>query len=161
MRRFSAGLRQRLTYANLVSSICLFILLGGAAYAATALPNNSVGTKQLKNKAVTLAKISNGAQNALRGHNGTNGRNGAPGPQGAKGDTGAQGPQGAKGDACLFERPRVQGTPGTGRQLDRYRRRRPRRHLPQPDDRRRRRDRRQDRLRDDPAGKPRLRVGRK
>lgn len=112
MRRFSAGLRQRLTYANLVSSICLFILLGGAAYAATALPNNSVGTKQLKNKAVTLAKISNGAQNALRGHNGTNGRNGAPGPQGGKGDTGAQGPQGAKGDACLSSDPACRGPQG-------------------------------------------------
>jgi hypothetical protein len=52
-----AGLRQHLTYANVVSSLCLFILLGGAAYAATALPSNSVGTKQLKRNAVVSSKV--------------------------------------------------------------------------------------------------------
>jgi hypothetical protein len=39
--------RDRLTYANVVSTLCLFLLLGGEAYAATQLPKNSVGTKQL------------------------------------------------------------------------------------------------------------------
>lgn len=34
-----------------------FIALGGTAYAATQLPANSVGTKQIQNDAVTLAKI--------------------------------------------------------------------------------------------------------
>ncbi len=46
-----------LSYANVISTLCLFMLLGGAAYAATSLPKNSVGTKQLKNSAVTGAKI--------------------------------------------------------------------------------------------------------
>jgi hypothetical protein len=41
--------------------VCLFLLLGGAALAATKLPKNSVGTKQLKNNSVTTAKIKNGA----------------------------------------------------------------------------------------------------
>lgn len=54
-------LRPRLSYANVVSTLCLFILLGGGAYAAMQLPQNSVGTKQLKNSAVTSAKIKNGA----------------------------------------------------------------------------------------------------
>ena len=53
-------LRPRVTYANVVSSLCLFVLLGGAAYAASTLPKNSVGTKQLKKNAVTSAKVKNG-----------------------------------------------------------------------------------------------------
>ncbi len=53
-------MRERLTYANVVSTLCLFLLLGGGAYAATRLPKNSVGTKQLKNNAVTGAKIKKG-----------------------------------------------------------------------------------------------------
>jgi hypothetical protein len=52
----------RLTYANVVSTICLFLLLGGgAAWAATSLPKNSVGTKQLKKGAVTGAKVKDGS----------------------------------------------------------------------------------------------------
>jgi hypothetical protein len=53
LKRFGA----HLTYSNVVSTICLFILLGGGAYAATKLPRNSVGTKQLKNNAVKGAKV--------------------------------------------------------------------------------------------------------
>jgi hypothetical protein len=49
--------RPKLTYANVVSTICLFVVLGGAAYAATQLPKNSVGPKQLKKKAVVTAKL--------------------------------------------------------------------------------------------------------
>ena len=51
----------RLTYANVVSTLCLFLLLGGGAYAATKLPKNSVGTGQLKKNAVTGAKVKNGS----------------------------------------------------------------------------------------------------
>jgi hypothetical protein len=52
----------KLTYANVVSTLCLFLLLGGsAAFAATQLPKNSVGSKQLKNNAVTTGKLKNGA----------------------------------------------------------------------------------------------------
>ena len=53
-------IRRRLTYANVMSSIAVFLILGGAtALAATELANNSVGTKQLKNNAVTSAKVKN------------------------------------------------------------------------------------------------------
>ncbi|MBS1882490.1 MAG: hypothetical protein JSS97_05980, partial [Actinobacteria bacterium] len=42
-------LRGKLTYSNVVSTLCLCLLLGGGtAYAATHLPRNSVGTKQIK-----------------------------------------------------------------------------------------------------------------
>lgn len=48
----------KLTYANVISTICLFLLLGGgAAYAASHLGKNSVGSKQLKKNSVTNAKI--------------------------------------------------------------------------------------------------------
>jgi len=47
----------KLTYSNVVSTLCLFVLLGGGAYAAANLPKNSVGAKQLKKNAVTNAKI--------------------------------------------------------------------------------------------------------
>jgi hypothetical protein len=52
------NLRGKLTYANVVSTLCLFLLVGGAtAFAATKLAKNSVGTKQLKKNSVTSAKI--------------------------------------------------------------------------------------------------------
>jgi hypothetical protein len=51
---------ERLTYANVVSSICLFLLLSGAtAFAAVQLGKNSVGSKQLKKSSVTGAKVKN------------------------------------------------------------------------------------------------------
>lgn len=60
-------LRGRLTYANVVSTLCLFLVLGGgAAFAATHLPKNSVGPKQLKKNAVGSAKIKNGAVNTSK-----------------------------------------------------------------------------------------------
>jgi hypothetical protein len=44
-----------------ISLVALFVSLGGVGYAATQLPNGSVGTAQLKNSAVTNSKIKNGA----------------------------------------------------------------------------------------------------
>jgi hypothetical protein len=58
--------RKRFTYANVMSSIAVFLVLGGAAYAASQLPRNSVGTKQLKRNAVTTAKIKKGAVNGSK-----------------------------------------------------------------------------------------------
>lgn len=46
--------------ALVVSTIALIAALGGTSYAAFSLPKNSVGTKQLKNGAVTGPKIKNG-----------------------------------------------------------------------------------------------------
>jgi hypothetical protein len=56
------GIRSRLTYANVVSTLALFLVgAGGTAFAASQLAKNSVGTAQIKNKAITTAKIKNGA----------------------------------------------------------------------------------------------------
>jgi hypothetical protein len=43
--------------ALIVSSIALFVALGGTSYAVTKLPRNSVGTAQLKSNAVTASKV--------------------------------------------------------------------------------------------------------
>jgi hypothetical protein len=55
-------LRGKLTYSNVISTLCLFLLLGGGtAFAASHLGKNSVGTKQLKKHSVTTAKIKKNA----------------------------------------------------------------------------------------------------
>jgi methionine-rich copper-binding protein CopC len=52
------GFAKRLTYANVVSTLALFLVLtGGAAYAHRYLTRKSVGSPQLKANAVTTAKI--------------------------------------------------------------------------------------------------------
>lgn len=58
-------MRQRLTYSNVISTLCLFLLLGGGAYAAAKLPKNAVGTKQIKNGAVTAKKLHRGAVSSM------------------------------------------------------------------------------------------------
>jgi hypothetical protein len=54
-------LRKRLTFANVMSMIAVFVALGATAFAATQLPKNSVGSKQLKKNSVTAAKIKKNA----------------------------------------------------------------------------------------------------
>lgn len=96
-------LRRHLTYANVAASLALFLALGGAAYAATQLPKNSVGTRQLRNGSVTAAKIAGRTRRQLRGSRGPagpqgpQGKTGKQGPKGATGARGAQGPQGPSG----------------------------------------------------------------
>jgi hypothetical protein len=68
-------LRPRFTYANVVATLALFLVLtGGAAYAATHLPKNSVGSKQLRKNSVTAAKIKNGTITGAKINLGTLGK---------------------------------------------------------------------------------------
>jgi len=86
-------LRDKLTYANVISTFCLFMLLGGGAYAAkNGLAPNSVGTKQIKNNAITGKKIKKGTIDAGKLTAGA-----VSTLKGAKGDTGPIGPQGPQG----------------------------------------------------------------
>jgi hypothetical protein len=79
-------IRERLSYANVMATIAVFLLLGGAtAFAASQLGKNTVGAKQLKNGSITLQKLSKATQEALKGAAGAVGPAGAPG---AKGDPG-------------------------------------------------------------------------
>jgi len=89
-----------------VAIVALFIALGGASYAAIKIPNNSVGTKQLKKNAVTSKKVKNGSllkadfgKNQLpAGATGAQGAAGNPGMTGPAGATGLTGPQGTTGN---------------------------------------------------------------
>jgi hypothetical protein len=47
--------------SNAIALIALFIALGGTSYAAVAIPRNSVGPRQLRNGAVTPAKLAGGS----------------------------------------------------------------------------------------------------
>jgi hypothetical protein len=88
-------LRRRLTYANVMSSIAVFLVLaGGTAFAASQLGKESVGTKQLKKEAVSLAKINAAAKTSLKGATGPKGSTGPQGPKGDKGDKGEKGDTG-------------------------------------------------------------------
>jgi hypothetical protein len=64
-------LRERLTYANVMATVAVFLALGGVSYAATQLPKNSVGSKQLKKNSVTAAKIKKQTITAAKIKNGT------------------------------------------------------------------------------------------
>lgn len=93
-------MRGKLTYANLMSSLAVFLVLaGGTAFAASQLEKESVGTKQLKKEAVSLAKIKTAAKESLRGQVGAPGAKGATGPQGIQG---LKGDPGAPGSAVAF-----------------------------------------------------------
>src|SRR5256714_399056 len=52
--------RFRPSPAMIVACVALLVALGGTSYAVTQLPNNSVGTPQLKKGAVTSLKIKDG-----------------------------------------------------------------------------------------------------
>jgi hypothetical protein len=101
-----AILRSKLTYANVIASLALFVALGGVSWAAVTLPANSVGKRQLKRNAVTSAKVANGslkkadfaAGQLPTGRQGPTGPAGLAGERGDRGDAGPAGPKGEKGD---------------------------------------------------------------
>jgi hypothetical protein len=55
--KFPTLTRRRPSASIVISSAALFLSLGGVGYAATALPDNSVGSRQIANNAVTYQKI--------------------------------------------------------------------------------------------------------
>jgi hypothetical protein len=63
--------RPKLTYANVMATIAVFIALGGVSYAAFKPPKNSIGAKQLKKNAVTTVKIKNEAVTGAKVKKGT------------------------------------------------------------------------------------------
>jgi hypothetical protein len=102
---------RHLSYANVMATIGVFIALGGASYAAVALPAGSVGPKQLKKSAVAGSKIKRNAISSGKVKDGSLQRGdfasgtlleGPQGLQGPKGDPGAQGPKGDPGEPGPF-----------------------------------------------------------
>jgi hypothetical protein len=98
-------LRTRLTYANVVSTVCLFVVLGGSSYAALVITGKNVKDNSLTGKDVkdgSLLKKDFAPGQLPAGATGPAGDRGAPGPtgpEGAQGIQGAQGEQGVQGEA--------------------------------------------------------------
>src|SRR3954447_2702101 len=98
-------LLSRLTYANVMSTIAVFLALGGVGYAVSTLPKNSVGPRQIKKNAVSSSKAKNKSlaisdfstktRSKLTGARGPQGAAGQPGQPGQTGQTGPTGPAGA------------------------------------------------------------------
>lgn len=55
--RLRSLLRRRPSAALVIALVALFVALGGASYAAVSIPNDSVGTSQLKNNSVSFKKV--------------------------------------------------------------------------------------------------------
>jgi hypothetical protein len=55
------ALRNRLSFANVISLLALFVALGGTTYAAASLPARSVGSLQIRTDGVGKSEIRSGA----------------------------------------------------------------------------------------------------
>ena len=104
-------LRNRLTYANLMATVAVFIALGGGAYAIS-VGKNAIKSKHIKDGQVSSADVRDNDligtdidEDTLQlragpaGPRGPKGDTGNPGVEGAAGPEGAQGPQGPEGVA--------------------------------------------------------------
>ena len=103
----AAKLRQHLTYANVVSSICFFVVLGGTAFAATTVitgkdvKNGSLTGKDVKNGSLAGKDVKNGALTgtdvADKSLSPADFSGSVQGPKGDKGDPGEKGEPGDPG----------------------------------------------------------------
>jgi hypothetical protein len=96
--------------AMVVAMLALFIALAGTSYAAIKLPAHSVGTRQLKDSAVTSTKVKDSAitsrkvkDRSLLAQDFRAGQfiPGPIGPQGPQGPQGPRGPQGPEGPPAV------------------------------------------------------------
>jgi hypothetical protein len=88
-----ARLQSRLTYANVIATLALFIALGGTGYAALTLPPGSVHGRQIARDAVSSPKVKNRSLHAADFARGQlpKGDKGDPGTPGQPGGTGSPG----------------------------------------------------------------------
>ena len=114
-----ASLRRRLSYANVMATVAVFIALGGSSYAALTVTsrtvkNNSLKSIDLRNNSIRSVDVRN---NSLLAKDFKAGQlpAGAPGPQGPKGDPGLPGAAGAKGDTGAQGEKGETGEPGSAR----------------------------------------------
>lgn len=106
-------MRNRVRYANVMSTIAVFVALGGTSYAVASLPPNSVGNKQLRSNAVTASKVRNGSIGRADLTPSARGSRGSRGPQGPAGPAGAAGPAGI-GNIIVRTRDSLAARPGLG-----------------------------------------------
>ena len=113
--------------ATAISSLALFVALGGTSYAVTQLPKDSVTSRQVKDRSLAAKDFKRGQ--LPRGKAGKTGKTGAAGARGAAGVTGAMGatgtagaagatgPQGPTGQSYAASATFAQASPGSGTQL--------------------------------------------
>ena len=117
-------MRQRLSYANVMATVAVFIALGGSSYAAIKvtgknvkdasltgadIKNSTLGGSDIRAHAIKSDDVANGSllqQDFAAGQL-------PAGGQGPKGDTGATGPQGDQGPKGDKGEQGIQGVPGT------------------------------------------------
>jgi hypothetical protein len=102
--------RPRLSYANTMSTLAVFVALGGTSVAAVQISRNSIHSDQIANgqvktadlakSAVTSVKVADGSLRAVDFKAGQL-KPGPTGPQGAPGAPGAAGPKGDPGATSL------------------------------------------------------------
>jgi hypothetical protein len=105
-----APIRARLTYANVMSTIAVFVALGGSSYAAVQLSRDGVKARHIAANAVRSVEVKDRSLRARdfargqlpRGATGPQGPQGFQGPQGLKGDQGDRGPAGGASREVLF-----------------------------------------------------------
>ena len=89
-------IRKRLTYANVISTLALILVVGGgSAIAASQIAKESIGSRAIKKESIGPNKLNKAAKDALEGPAGPKGATGPAGPQGPAGPTGPQGPAGS------------------------------------------------------------------
>ena len=92
-----SNLRRRITYANVIATMALFVALGGTSVAAVSLKKNSVGPKQIKAGAVKNGELAKGAVTSAKVKDKSLSRRDFKPGQIFDGGRGAQGPRGAQG----------------------------------------------------------------
>jgi len=58
MRALLTRVRRRLSFANVTSALALFVALGGTSYTTITLPDDSVGSAQIRPHAVGNSELS-------------------------------------------------------------------------------------------------------
>ena len=90
----------RLSYANVMATLAVFLVLGGGAYAAATLPAHSVGKQQLRKRAVTRPKLApRSVHTAKLAPDAVAARKLSPGVRARLARVGPAGPAGARGPA--------------------------------------------------------------
>jgi hypothetical protein len=122
------SLRQKLTYANVMATVAVFVALGGSSYAALRITGKNVPKdaltgadiknltgKDVRNESLDTRDVKNLLATDFRPGqlpSGGPGGQGAPGGQGQTGATGPQGPAGPQGDQGVQGLQGPQGPPG-------------------------------------------------
>ena len=110
-------LRCRLTYANVMATVAMFVALGGTSYAAITITSRNVKDgsltgRDIKKKSVPLNRLTGSLRSGQEGPAGLKGEPGPQGPKGEAGERGPAGPPGPQGDTGATGAQGPQGTQG-------------------------------------------------